>query len=370
MLFTENIRDYLKSGICVGSLILVGYFMSNEDNTLSKDDLGSAIAAYLEKFSGAREEIGAITAGDSVKGRRSEYQEMVDEFHNIVTDFYEWGWGQSFHFAPRFVNETFVESIKRCEYHLANRLHMKRGMKVLDVGCGIGGPMRNLAMFTGSSVTGITISKYQTTIGNRYNTSMELDHICSIVQGDFQEQPFKDSFFDASYTIEATCHSPNRVETFGEIARVLKTGAYFAGYEWTMTDKYDAAKRDHVRLKDGIEEGNGIPTLVHHSEVLQNIKDAGFEMIESYDANCGQNDANQIPWYAALDGQVSLSGFPMARLGRMLAHYFICALEFTGVAAPGSSRVSLMLNQTAVDLCDAGKLGIFTPSFYFLARKR
>ena len=26
--------------------------------------------------------------------------ELVDTFYNLVTDIYEWGWGQSFHFSP------------------------------------------------------------------------------------------------------------------------------------------------------------------------------------------------------------------------------------------------------------------------------
>jgi len=35
------------------------------------------------------------------------------------------------------------------------------GQKVLDVGCGVGGPMRIIAASTGARVTGITISEYQ-----------------------------------------------------------------------------------------------------------------------------------------------------------------------------------------------------------------
>ena len=45
-------------------------------------------------------------------------------FYNLVTDFYEYGWGQSFHFAPRQKNETFRESIRRAEYVLASRIEV------------------------------------------------------------------------------------------------------------------------------------------------------------------------------------------------------------------------------------------------------
>lgn len=43
-------------------------------------------------------------------------------FPDLATLFYEWGWGQCFHFAHRYADETFVQSIKRHEYFLASRL--------------------------------------------------------------------------------------------------------------------------------------------------------------------------------------------------------------------------------------------------------
>lgn len=46
-------------------------------------------------------------------------------FYNLVTDFYEYGWGQSFHFAPRQKDETFRESIRRAEYVLASRIEVR-----------------------------------------------------------------------------------------------------------------------------------------------------------------------------------------------------------------------------------------------------
>lgn len=41
---------------------------------------------------------------------------------DLATLFYEWGWGQSFHFANRHKDESFAQSIKRHEYYLASRL--------------------------------------------------------------------------------------------------------------------------------------------------------------------------------------------------------------------------------------------------------
>jgi sterol 24-C-methyltransferase len=111
---------------------------------------------------------------------------MVSSFYDLVTDFYEYGWGQSFHFAPRFTHETFMESIYRAEHFLALRLGLDESKKCVDVGCGVGGPMRNIQRFTGADITGVTINEYQVKVGNRYCEEQGVDKKCRSTQGDFQ----------------------------------------------------------------------------------------------------------------------------------------------------------------------------------------
>lgn len=343
---------------------------SGKEHTLKDSEFKSTINDYEGMFSGARKETGAITTTESIDERKERYAAMVDHFYNIVTDFYEYGWGQSFHFAPRWKNETFVESIKRAEYHIASRLGLKPGMKCLDVGCGVGGPMRNIAMFSGASITGITINQYQVNIGNKYNLNMGLSDICQSTQGDFQNLPFPDNSFDGAYEIEATCHSPNRVQCFIGIHRVLKPGAKFCGYEWVMLDRYDPNNKEHVRIKEGIEVGNALPTLVHYSEIVRNMEAAGFTDIEYYDANQGVHSPSQIPWYETLTGKMSLSGFRMTHLGRVCTHAMVWTLETLYIAPAGSTKISALLNATAIDLVDGGRAAIFTPSFFFIGTKK
>jgi sterol 24-C-methyltransferase len=162
-----------------------------------------------------------------------------------VTDFYQFGWSDSFHFGPRKIHETFDESLKRAEYYLSSRLGLKqyisddnseggkRPMRALDLGCGIGGPMRNISTFSQCHIEGITINAYQVKVGNKKNRERGLSH-CHLQQGDFQNVGliWPSAYFDAVYQIEATCHSPNRVQTFLGVASVLKRGGLFGGYEW------------------------------------------------------------------------------------------------------------------------------------------
>ena len=71
------------------------------------------------------------------------------------------GWGQSFHFATKYKGESFEASIARHEYYLASRIGIKKGDVVLDVGCGVGGPLRNIARFTGAKVIGLNNNEFQ-----------------------------------------------------------------------------------------------------------------------------------------------------------------------------------------------------------------
>jgi sterol 24-C-methyltransferase len=344
--------------------------LNNTDHTLKKSEFEGSILDYEGMFSGARKETGAITSEESIEVRKAKYATMVNHFYNLVTDFYEWGWGQSFHFGPRFHNETFLESIKRIEYYMALRLGLTAGMRALDLGCGVGGPMRNIAVHTGCSIEGITINEYQVKIGNKYNANNGLSSQCKSVQGDFQSLPWADGYFDRAYAIEATCHSPDRVATFKGVARVLKPGGLFAILDWVVLKKYDPSNVNHVRVKEGIEVGNGLPTLATPEEVRRSFEEAGFEVIDALDLNRSVHALNEIPWYDTLNGKMSIAGFRMTWAGRLVTHSMVWMLELLRVAPAGSTRVSALLNATALDLVEGGKEEIFTPSYFFLARKK
>ena len=93
--------------------------------------------------------------------RKEQYKNLVSKFYNLVTDYFEYGWGRSFHFANRYQGETLAESLQRHESYLALKMQAKPGDKILDIGCGIGGPLRRIAHLTNAHITGISICEYQ-----------------------------------------------------------------------------------------------------------------------------------------------------------------------------------------------------------------
>eukprot|EP00249_Psilotum_nudum_P025613 c30308_g1_i1 orf=522-1565(-) len=304
--------------------------------------------------------------GGDEDSRKTNYADMVNKYYDLSTSFYEYGWGQSFHFAHRLKGESLRESIKRHEHYLALRIGLKPGMKVLDVGCGIGGPLREIAAFSGASITGLNNNAYQITRGIELNKRCGLEKSCNYVKADFMNMPFLENSYDAVYTIDATCHAPDLVACYKEIKRVLKPGQLFAGYEWCMSDAYDPANPEHRNIKAEIELGNGLPDIYTTKQCLEALNAAGFEVLMEDDLA----KTSPVPWYLPLDpSYFSFSSFRLTAFGRFLTHNMIRLLELLHVAPEGSLRVSSFLEKAADGLLAGGRKEIFTPMYFFLVRK-
>jgi sterol 24-C-methyltransferase len=239
---------------------------------------------------------------------------MVNDYYDLVTDFYEYGWGQSFHFAPRHRGESFEASIARHEFFLAARLGLRPGMTAIDLGCGVGGPMRAIARFSGADIVGINNNAYQIGRSEEQTRAAGLAGRCRFLKADFMALPLADASIDAAYAIEATCHAPDRGALFREIARVLKPGASIAGYEWCLTSRYDPHDADHRAVKKGIETGDGLPDLRVTDEVGSALAGAGLTVIECRDL--ALDEGCDVPWYLPMTGQWSLAGIRRTNLAR------------------------------------------------------
>ena len=63
--------------------------------------------------------------------RHVNASDMSANFYDIVTDFYEYGWGESFHFAKLNKCDSRELAMLRHEYRLAVKLEAQKGDKVL-----------------------------------------------------------------------------------------------------------------------------------------------------------------------------------------------------------------------------------------------
>ena len=298
--------------------------------------------------------------------RKDRYRTLVEGYYDLATNFYEFGWGRSWHFAPRQRGESLKASLLRHQQYLADRLSLQPGMRVLDVGCGVGGPMGNLARYCGASFVGINSNAYQ--IDRAKQHTADVESLCSFIHGDFMAIPEPDDAFDAAMAIDATCHAPDTTAAFREIFRVLAPGAYFAGYDWCLTDRFDPQNTEHRKIKHGIMAGAGLPDIALTPDVAKALHDAGFTVLESADRATESHPRR--PWYRPLQGRdLRPKSIPRTPAGRALTNLALRIAERMRLAPQGARDVSTMLNAGADALVAGGKTGIFTPMFFFIARK-
>ena len=299
---------------------------------------------------------------------RAEYKEVNNLYYDLVTDFYEFGWGRSFHFAPRVPGESFKASIARHEHRLALTLGLRPGMVVADLGCGVGGPLLEIARFSGAKIVGVNINAYQIERARQFAEDAGLTHLAEFLQCDFMQVDAPDNSFDAVYAIEAFCHAPDKLSIFGEVFRLLKPGACFASYEFSLTDRFDPQDPLHLKIKADIELGGGIIRLDDRATIDDALRSVGFEVLETRDLSLQTGPS--IPWYQPLVGSgFSIVGFRSTKFGREVTRRTVQVLEWLHIAPKGSVRVLETLELCAVALAEGGRLGIFTPMYLVHARK-
>jgi len=313
---------------------------------------------------------------EQMDARKTSYTDVVNGYYDGATELYEYGWGTSFHFARYYKGEAFYQAIARHEHYLSAQMGLKPGMKVLDVGCGVGGPAREIARFSGAHITGLNNNQFQVERATKYTARAGLSDQVDFVKADFMKlaEHFGPNSFDAVYAIEATVHAPNFEGIYSEIKKVLKPGGIFGVYEWCMTDSYDASNPHHRHIAHGIEVGDGIPEMRTIENARNALKSAGLEILVDDDL-ADKNDA--IPWYYPLEGDIrkiqtlwdAVMVARMTWLGKVVTQNSVWLMEKVGLVPVGTYDVGEALKVAADALVAGGREKLFTPMQLFVCKK-
>lgn len=157
---------------------------------------------------------------------------------------------------------------------LADRLPIKAGQQIVDIGCGLGGPARYIAKRFQCSVSGIDITEPFVEAGNKLTRLLHMESQVKIEHGDGQHLPYPDAVFDGAYTQHVTMNVADRRRFFGEAYRVLKPGAFFALTEHALGPKGNP----HHPVPWSADGGGAY--LLTPSETQTVLREVGFENIE------------------------------------------------------------------------------------------
>ena len=300
-----------------------------------------------------------------------DHTETVKEYYDLCSEFMTFGWSESLHFAPLSPRESLEDSQTRHQRLMISKLELHEGMTVVDIGCGIGGPMRRVVREAGVKVTGVNNNEAQLNRAKSLNAEAGLEHMVDYLACSFMDMgAVADDTFDRGYAIESTCHAPDKEGAFAEIYRVLKPGALFWGQEMCMTDRFDPGDKRHLAIKQELMHGIALKDIATMGEVTQALEQAGFQVIEAKDRAL-EESSPATPWYKPMETRSKTLGNTLRRtpLGRKLLMGIFRLAGALRVFPNGSADVVGLLDRTAKAYVDGGKAGIFTPLYCFLARK-
>ncbi|BAT61545.1 demethylrebeccamycin-D-glucose O-methyltransferase [Variibacter gotjawalensis] len=118
---------------------------------------------------------------------------------------------------------------------IAGELGLTATDNVLDVGCGLGGPARQIAAQYGCRVAGVDLTRDYVETGNVLSGWLKLNDRVTLREGNALSLPFDDQTFSAAYMLHVGMNIGDKHTLFAGVARVLRKRARFAVYDVMRT---------------------------------------------------------------------------------------------------------------------------------------
>ena len=160
----------------------------------------------------------------------------------------------------------------------AEWLDLRAGSRLLDVGCGAGGPALRLAETIGVSVVGVDILAEAIATASQLAEERRLGDRATFVQIDAGTKlPFEAGSFDAVLSIDAICHVPQRLRLLEELHRVTAVGGRILFTDPTIVTGLVTGEEIAVRSSIGVYVYSG------QTANEQLLAEAGFELLRRED---------------------------------------------------------------------------------------
>lgn len=130
----------------------------------------------------------------------------------------------------RGVDQFHIGGLEATRALLA-RAGLPRGAAVLDVGGGLGGTARTLALEAESRVTVLDLTAAFVAVGRRLTARTGLSDRVRFAQGDATRLPFGAASFDAVWTQHSSMNISDKAALYAEAGRVLRPGGRLALHE-------------------------------------------------------------------------------------------------------------------------------------------
>ncbi len=155
-----------------------------------------------------------------------------------------------------------------------------RGKRILDIGCGLGGPALEMARSFDAEVVGIDLEAPLIARANAAAHRYGMAGQCSFRVVDAGLLPFDDDAFDIVVSAGAITQTDDKATLLAEAHRVLRRGGHMTCYEWFKSD---------AELSDDMRYWIRLEGLTYALETLDRLgerfRGAGFIDVRTTDAS-------------------------------------------------------------------------------------
>ncbi|MFD7488307.1 SAM-dependent methyltransferase [Streptomyces mirabilis] len=161
---------------------------------------------------------------------------------------------------------------------LAEHLELRAGLRVLDVGSGLGGPARHLAQHAGADVTGVDLTEEYVDVARRLTDRVGLADRARFQQGDVTALPFPRASFDRAWMLHVGMNIEDKGRLFTEISRVLTDNGLFIVYDVMLLGDPTL-----VRYPLPWASEPELSFLARPQEYRSLLRKAGFDIVAEHD---------------------------------------------------------------------------------------
>eukprot|EP00940_MAST-03C_sp_MAST-3C-sp2_P001417 g1417.t1 len=363
-------QGFFKFAIVAVVIALAAFKLSNGNPT---QRVGKLFEMVRRGMAGG-EKVGsfdAVFSNVSSNDQHNAYDgDVAESFYNLATDFYEYGWGDSFHFGFRANWEPHSKAILNSQNFVAQKLIVGDMDRVLDMGCGIGGPLRGVVRATGAQVTGLTINQHQVDRAREITSKLSpwMQKRCKFERQDYLDvKGMEEGAYDAAFYMESSLHCENRTKTFEQTYKLLKPGGRLVAMEYVLLDGWNPENKEHQELMRLHLHGNGCAKTPTIEEDLAMIRAAGFEIDEHFDFMAmGRNlyGDDEFPWWGDLQFQGSMALLPANPLVRGALAPILKFFSFLGLVPDDVAEAARLMNMGGDGLSGLGRINAITPQYY------
>lgn len=215
----------------------------------------------------------------SYAGSRADIWRGLDRF--LDTERYL-NLGYSHWYQPVCLGSSQRRLAVRLGRELAGSLPTTANRRLLDLGCGRGGPAISLANTHGFDVTGVDLVPYN--VSRARTNARQTGVQAAFLVGEATALPFRNDSFEACMALDSIVYVPGKTRVFTELARVTGSAGVVGLTDLVVRNDASPSRRSSI---DAFAAAWDMPAIKGLDEYLEAVREAGLEIggVEDISAN-------------------------------------------------------------------------------------